>query len=90
MSAPRSAKLFKTGSSQAVRLPSEFRFDRDEVYISRDETSGDIVLSTRPGAKAWDDFLALIHSIDAPEDFMAERPMNVIPHERDLFADRGH
>ena len=51
MSTPRSAKLFKTGSSQAVRLPSEFRFDRDEVYISRDETSGDIVLSTRPAPK---------------------------------------
>ena len=90
MSTPRSAKLFKTGSSQAVRLPSEFRFDCDEVYISRDETSGDIVLSTRPGAKAWDDFLALIHSIDTPEDFMAERPMNVSPHERDVFAGRGH
>jgi antitoxin VapB len=89
MSAPRSAKLFKTGGSQAVRLPSEFRFDRDDVYISRDETSGDIVLSTRPGAKAWDDFLALIHSIDTPEDFMAERPMNIIPQERDWFADRG-
>ena len=89
MSAPRPAKLFKTGSSQAVRLPSEFRFDRDEVYISRDEASGDVVLSTRPGARAWDDFLALIHSINAPDDFMAERPMNVIPQERDLFADRG-
>lgn len=89
MSAPRPAKLFKTGNSQAVRLPSEFRFDREEVYISRDEVSGDVVLSTRPGARAWDDFLALIHSIDAPEEFMAERPMNVIPHERDLFADSG-
>lgn len=29
------AKLFKNGSSQAVRLPKEFRFDADEVCIKR-------------------------------------------------------
>ena len=29
------AKLFKNGSSQAVRLPKEFRFDGDEVCIKR-------------------------------------------------------
>ena len=29
------AKLFKTGRSQAVRLPKEFRFKGDEVRISR-------------------------------------------------------
>ena len=29
------AKLFKNGSSQAVRLPKEFRFEGDEVCIKR-------------------------------------------------------
>ena len=29
------AKLFKTGRSQAVRLPKEFRFDGKEVRIRR-------------------------------------------------------
>jgi antitoxin VapB len=29
------AKLFKNGRSQAVRLPKEFRFDGDEVYVKR-------------------------------------------------------
>lgn len=29
------AKLFVTGRSQAVRLPKEFRFDGDEVFIKR-------------------------------------------------------
>ena len=32
----RTAKLFKNGSSQAVRLPAEFRFDGQEVQITRD------------------------------------------------------
>jgi antitoxin VapB len=42
------AKLFQNGGSQAVRLPAEFRFDADEVYVFRDEDTGDIVLSTQP------------------------------------------
>jgi len=29
------AKLFKSGRSQAVRLPKEFRFEGDEVRIRR-------------------------------------------------------
>ena len=54
------AKIFKTGGSQAVRLPREFRFeDGDEVWIHRE---GDRVIleAQRPG---WsDDFLSLAGS----------------------------
>ena len=67
----RTAKLFKNGSSQAVRLPAEFRFAADEVYVTRDDTTGDVLLSSRPGVKTWGDFFALIHSIEVPVDFMA-------------------
>lgn len=83
----RTAKLFKNGASQAVRLPAEFRFEGDEVYVSRDDVTGDVILSTRPGAKAWRDFFELTHSIDAPAEFMAERPMNIPPAERDVFGE---
>lgn len=31
----KTAKIFRNGSSQAVRLPKEFRFSGDEVYIKR-------------------------------------------------------
>ena len=41
----QTAKTFMTGRSQAVRLPAEFRFDTDEVYIRRDPVTGDVVLS---------------------------------------------
>ena len=40
------AKLFKNGRSQAVRLPAELRFEGDEVLIRRDPVTGDVVLST--------------------------------------------
>ncbi len=83
----RRAKLFKNGASQAVRLPAEFRFDGTEVYATRDEQTGDVVLSTRPGATAWAEFFALMRTMDVPDDFMAERPMNVLPTDRDLFGD---
>lgn len=86
MPEPRTAKLFKNGSSQAVRLPADFRFEGEEVYITRDEASGDVVLSTRPGARTWDDFFDLMRTIDVPPEFMDERPMNVPPPERNLFA----
>ncbi|MBA2776760.1 MAG: AbrB/MazE/SpoVT family DNA-binding domain-containing protein [Chloroflexia bacterium] len=52
------AKLFQNGGSQAVRLPAEFRFDADEVYVFRDEATGNIVLSTRPRTNGLADFLA--------------------------------
>jgi antitoxin VapB len=31
----KTAKVFKHGNSQAVRLPKEFRFDGDEVLVRR-------------------------------------------------------
>ena len=42
------AKLFKNGRSQAVRLPAQFRFEGDEVFIRRDRETGDVILSKRP------------------------------------------
>ena len=41
MSKTKTAKLFRNGRSQAVRLPREFRFDGDEVRIRQ---VGDTVL----------------------------------------------
>lgn len=87
MAAPRRAKLFQNGASQAVRLPAEFRFPGTEVYVSRDERTGDVILSSRPSAGRWSDFFALLRTIDEPSDFMAERALNRLPTERALFED---
>ena len=32
----KTAKLFKNGQSQAVRLPKEFRFEGDHVFIKKE------------------------------------------------------
>ena len=78
----KSAKIFMNGRSQAVRLPVDYRFDCDEVYIRKDLETGDVVISRKPGS--WDDFFKLMETIDVPLDFMADRD-NEIPQERDLF-----
>jgi antitoxin VapB len=77
-----SAKLFMNGRSQAVRLPVNYRFDCDEVFIRKDPDTGDVVISKKPGS--WDDFFKLMETITVPDDFMTERD-NEIPQERDLF-----
>jgi len=76
------AKLFMNGRSQAVRLPVNYRFDCDEVYIRKDPETGDVIISKKPGS--WDDFFSMMQEIEIPEDFMAERDSET-PQERDLF-----
>ena len=50
------AKVFENGRSQAVRLPKEYRFDMDEVAISK---IGDIVM-LMPKTSKWDSFMQAI------------------------------
>jgi antitoxin VapB len=79
---PRTAKLFRNGRSQAVRLPSEDRFEGSEVYVRRDPESGDVILSRRP--ESWRDFFRLVKTLDLPEDFLADRN-DAPPQKRNLF-----
>jgi antitoxin VapB len=83
----KTAKLFVNGGSQAVRLPAEFRFKGSEVYIRRDQVSGEVILSPQPGSIAWNDFFALRDEAQPPADFMAQRPLNELLPIRDPFED---
>lgn len=80
----QSAKIFINGRSQAVRLPSAYRFNCKEVFIRKDQKTGDIILSRKPDS--WDDFLVLLKEVAIPDDFMSDRD-NSLPQERDLFND---
>lgn len=63
----KTAKLFQNGQSQAVRLPKEFRFEGEEVFIKK---SGKVVVLI-PIAHSWD---SLLDSLDKfTHDFMTER-----------------
>ena len=63
----KTTKLFKSGNSQAVRLPKEFRFKNNEVFIKK---AGSTVI-LMPVKNAWD---SLFKSLDKfSKDFMVSR-----------------
>lgn len=76
----RTARLFLNGRSQAVRLPAEYRFEGAEVFIRRDDATGDVILSRKPGG--WADFFALADAADVRADFMSDRDFSP-PQERE-------
>jgi len=79
---PVTAKLFRNGRSQAVRLPSDFRFEGREVFIRQDPATGDVILSRRP--ESWESFFQLAQQARVPEDFMADRA-DAGAQKRELF-----
>jgi antitoxin VapB len=63
----RTAKVFKNGQSQAVRLPKEFRVAGDEVYIKK---TGNVIVLI-PKRHPWDTLVASLEKFSP--DFLAER-----------------
>jgi len=70
------ARIFKSGNSQAVRLPKEFRFQVEEVEILR--RGGDIVLR-EPKRNLSRAFAALGAM---PDDFMVAGRRDEAPQKR--------
>jgi len=62
----KTAKIFQNGRSQAVRIPKEFQFIGDEVFIQK---HGDAVLLI-PHEKAWEVFMEGVNEIS--DDFMED------------------
>lgn len=67
---PHYAKVFRSGNSQAVRLPKEFRFEVDEVEVIRE---GDALI-LRPRADAAQNWTSLRAALELgfSGDFLAE------------------
>ena len=79
----KTAKLFQNGQSQAVRLPKEFRFEGDEVFIKK---SGSAVVLI-PLVNSWD---SLIGSLDKfTKDYMADRDQPKQQKREAVFESRS-
>jgi antitoxin VapB len=74
----RTAKVFKSGNSQAVRIPKDFQFHSLEVEILR--KNGDIILREIPQnlEKAFELLTQM------PDDFFADGRQDTPPQERDF------
>ena len=62
----RTAKIFKNGQSQAVRLPREFRFKGSEVHIKK--TAQGVLLTEKDPWALFEEGLD-----ELADDFMAQR-----------------
>lgn len=74
------AKIFKIGRSQAVRLPKAFRFEGDEVYIKR---AGAAVVLLPKTKKTWDDVFRSLEMFEP--GFRIEREQPKERQERPLL-----
>jgi antitoxin VapB len=72
----RRAKVFMNNRSQAVRLPKEFQFSTDEVFIRKE--GEEVVLSPRP--TDWESYLD--SGTVASDEFM-ENVEDLPPQERE-------
>lgn len=73
------AKLFRSGRSQAVRLPKEYRFDGEEVFVKR--VGEAVVLLPRE-----DSWRTLYESLDSfSEDFMEARDQPAAAEDRETL-----
>ena len=75
----RKTRIFKSGNSQAVRLPKQFRFHVDEVEIFR---RGNEIVLREPKRNLGQAFAALGAM---PEDFMADGRQDPAPQKRDAL-----
>ena len=74
-------KVFRSGNSQAVRLPKEFRFNVNEVEISRE---GDALILRPPAETApapWASLRAAIARGTSP-DFLSDGRQQPQPQDR--------
>ena len=76
----KTAKLFKNGQSQAVRLPKQFRFGSDRVYIKQ---VGDAVILL-PYKTPWNTLLDSLSLFSS--DFMVQREQPPVQEREDPFA----
>lgn len=75
----RTTKVFRSGNSQAIRLPKDFQMHSDEVEIFK--RGGDVVIRQIPKnlARAFELLTQL------PEDFFKEGRVDLPSQERESF-----
>ncbi|MEQ1603016.1 MAG: hypothetical protein ABL885_14760 [Methylophilaceae bacterium] len=81
------AKVFNTGHSQAVRLPKAFRVDATEMWISKNEVTGEITLKPKPNADSLEAFFAFLKSLPPSDEFLQPRNDKPSPNPLEDWAE---
>ena len=81
MAVTAKARVFRNGRSQAVRIPAEYRFNTEEVYIERNPQTGALTLSEQPLLPSLEEVFAALDAAGAAQ-FEFERDL-ALPVERE-------
>ena len=84
------AKVFSTGNSQAVRLPKAFRVDAAEMWITKNDVTGEITLKPKESEEQrkhnLEKLFKMIADDPLPDDFLSEATRRNEP-ARNPFAE---
>ena len=75
----KTAKLFQNGQSQAVRLPKEFRFIGEKVFIKKVGNATILLPTDNP----WESLFNSLNKFS--DDFMTERNQPAQQEREELF-----
>lgn len=81
------AKVFTNGNSQAIRLPKAYRVDVSEMWISKNEVTGEIILKPKDDderLRKLNQLFKMIEENPITDDFLPPRDDAWAP---DPFAD---
>ncbi len=84
------AKVFTNGNSQAIRLPKAFRVNVEEMWIDRNDVTGEITLRPKDTEelrqKRLDTLMAAIAENPLPDSFLSDASRQNDPPQNP-FAD---
>ncbi len=86
------AKVFSTGNSQAVRLPKAFRVTASEMWITKNEATGELTLRPVSSESSIDRLFRLIDESPLPANFLSnasrrnELPRNPLGEDMPVAA----
>ena len=84
------AKVFTNGHSQAIRLPKAFRVEVEEMWIARNEVTGEITLKPKDTVelrrKRLGQLMAAIAENPLPDSFLSDASRQNDP-PKNPFAD---
>jgi len=85
------AKVFTNGHSQAIRLPTAFRVDVEEMWIAKNEVTGEITLKPKDSEAQrrfkLDALFKMIADDPFPEDFSFRDETAPVEYPRNPFED---
>ena len=82
----QSTTVFEDEHGQAVIIPDDLEFDAKEVWIRRDERTGEVILTPR---LSWDQIIAGLDAAGVPDNFLTPEDRDQGPSQErpELFED---